>query len=130
MKLNTLLSIFGIVAMLFGVAFVAAPAAMLTQYGVSAEPHIVFVSRFFGSALINLGLLVWLARNTVDSQARAAIVLAGLVGDLIGFAVALRGQLEGLVNALGWSTVVIYALFAIGFAYFQFAPQRSTESAK
>jgi hypothetical protein len=39
---------------------------------------------------------------------------------VIGFFVALQGQMSGDVNALGWSTVVIYGLFALGFAYFQF----------
>ena len=29
-------------------------------------------------------------------------------------------QLKGVVNSLGWSTVAIYLLLAIGFAYFQF----------
>jgi hypothetical protein len=49
-----------------------------------------------------------------------SIVLAGLIGDLIGFFVALQGQMSGDINALGWSTVFIYGLFALGFAYFQF----------
>jgi hypothetical protein len=33
--------------------------------------------------------------------------------------------MHGVANALDWSTVVIYALFALGFAYFQFAPKTS-----
>lgn len=62
--------------------------------------------------------------------AKILIVLAGLVGNTIGFVVALQGQLKGLANALGWSTAAIYALFTIGFAYFQFSRKRSTESQK
>jgi len=30
-------------------------------------------------------------------------------------------QLKGVVNSLGWSTVAIYLLLALGFAYFHFA---------
>jgi hypothetical protein len=126
MKLKAFLAIVGIVAILFGIAFVVAPAQLLAQYGITADRYTIFMSRFFGAALINLGLLVWLARNVIDPLARQAIVLAGLVADVIGFIIALEGQMHGVVNALGWSTVVIYALFALGFAYFQFAPQRST----
>jgi len=33
---------------------------------------------------------------------------------------AFIGQLAGIANALGWSTVAIYLLLALGFAYFQF----------
>jgi hypothetical protein len=123
MKLSTFLSIVGVVAVLFGIGFVAAPAEVLAQYGISADRYVALVSRFFGGALINIGLIVWFARYIVDPVGRRSIVLAGLIGDLIGFLVALHGQLEGDVNALGWSTVIIYGLFALGFAYFQFAPK-------
>jgi hypothetical protein len=125
MKLSTFLSIVGVVAILFGVGFIAAPAEVLTQYGITADRYTVFMSRFFGAALINVGLIAWLARNIVDSLGRRSIVLAGLIGDVVGFFVALQGQMSGGVNALGWSTVLIYALFAIGFACFQFAPKSS-----
>ena len=116
MKLSTLLSVVGVVATLFGIAFVAAPGQLLAQYAVTADAQTIFISRFFGAALINLGLLLWIARNVSDPLSRRAIVLAGLIGDAIGFVIALQGQLAGMTNALGWSTVAIYGLFAIGFA--------------
>jgi hypothetical protein len=125
MKLSTFLSIVGVVAILFGIGFVAAPAEVLTQYGITADRYTAFMSRFFGAALINVGLIAWFARNIVDSLGRRSIVLAGLIGDVVGFFVALHGQMNGVANALGWSTVLIYGLFAIGFAYFQFAPKSS-----
>ena len=121
MKLSTFLSIVGIVSILFGIGFVAVPAEVLAQYGVPGDQYTIFMSRFFGGALVQIGMLVWLARNIVDSLGRRSIVLSGLIGMAIGFGVALCGQMSGVVNALGWSTVAIYALFAIGFAYFQFA---------
>jgi hypothetical protein len=120
MKLSTFLSIVGVVAILFGIGFVAAPADVLEQYGITADRYVVIMSRFFGGALINIGLIAWFARNIADALGRRSIVLAGLIGDLIGFFVALQGQMSGDINALGWSTVVIYGLFALGFAYFQF----------
>jgi len=125
MKLSTFLSIVGVVAILFGISFVAAPVEVLVQYGITADRYTAFMSSFFGVALINVGLLVWLARNIVDPLGRRSIVLAGLIGDVLGFLVALQGQINGVANALGWSTVLIYGLFAIGFAYFHFAPKSS-----
>ena len=125
MKLSTFLSIVGVVAILFGISFVAAPAEVLAQYGITADRYTAFMSRFFGVALINVGLVAWYARHIVDPLGRRSIVLAGLIGDVLGFFVALQGQMNGVANALGWSTVLIYGLFAIGFAYFQFAPKSS-----
>jgi len=49
-----------------------------------------------------------------------AIVLAVVVGDLIGFIIALMTQLNGVINALGCGNVALYLLLAIGFGYFQF----------
>jgi hypothetical protein len=94
---------------------------VLAQYGAQADRYTIFMSRFFGVALINVGLLVWLARSITDALGRRAILLSGLIATTIGFLVALQGQLNGIINGLGWSTVIIYAAFAIGFAYFQFA---------
>jgi len=123
MKLRTFLSIVGVVAILFGIGFVAAPAEVLAQYGITADPYTAFMSRFFGVALINVGLITWFARSIVDSLGSRSIVLAGLIGDAVGLFVALQAQMNGIVNALGWSTVLIYALFTIGFAYFLLAPK-------
>src|ERR1700690_4159075 len=99
MKLSTFLSIVGVVAILFGIGFVAAPAEVLAQYGITADGYTVFMSRFFGAALINVGLIVWFARNIVDSLARRSIVLASLIADIVGFLVALQGQMKGVANA-------------------------------
>jgi hypothetical protein len=125
MKLPTFLSIVGVVSILFGIGFLVAPDEVLAQYGGTADTATIFMSRFFGSAIVQIGLLLWYARHIIDSLGRGAILLSGLVGTVLGFLVALHGQLHGAVNALGWSTVVIYALFAIGFACFQFAPKSS-----
>jgi hypothetical protein len=120
MKLSAFLSIVSVAALIFGIGFLAAPATLLAQYGISADQFTVFMSRCFGVALVNVGLLLWVGRAVVDTVARTAIVFSGLIASVLGFVVALHGQLSGLVNALGWSTVVIYALFTLGFARFQF----------
>jgi hypothetical protein len=81
------------------------------------------VGQLFGAALIGFAVLTWAARNATDSDAGRAILLALCVGDAIGFVVALVGQLGGVVNTLGWSTVAIYLVLALGFGYFRFGKQ-------
>ncbi len=80
-----------------------------------------YVAQLFGVSLVGFAFLTWSARNATDSDARKAIVLALFVSDGVGFIVALIGQFAGVVNSLGWSTVAIYLLLALGFGYFQFA---------
>lgn len=120
MKLNTLMVINAIVAAVFGIAFVLVPAQVITLYGLTADAPLKYVGQLFGAALVGFAILTWSARNATDSDARKAIVLALFISNGIGFIVALIGQLAGVVNSLGWSTVVIYLVLAAGFGYFQF----------
>jgi len=120
MKLNTLLSIAAVVAGVFGVAFVVATGPLLSLYGIVLDQAGTLVAQLFGAALIGFAVLNWFARNLTDREAQRAIVLANLSSDVVGFVMILIGQLAGVANALGWSSVAIYLLLALGFAYFQF----------
>jgi len=125
MKLGTLLVITAVVALLFGLAFVLVAGPFMSLYGVSLSPGGLLIARLFGAALLGFAILTWFARNAEQSEARKAIILSLFISDAIGFIVALIGQLSGVVNALGWSTVIVYLLLALGFGYFQFS-DRST----
>ena len=78
------------------------------------------MAQFFGSALIAIGLLTWLSRNVADSEAQGAIILALLIANVIGIVVSVLGTVSGPMNALGWLGAAVYALLALGYAYFQF----------
>jgi hypothetical protein len=123
MKLNALMVVNAIVAGLFGIGFVLVPAQLLSQYGITTDAPFELVGQLFGAALIGFAVLTWAARNATDSDARRAILLGVFVCNVIGFVVALIGQLGGVVNTLGWSTVAIYLVLALGFGYFRFLKQ-------
>jgi len=125
MKLKILLVINAIVTVVFGVAFICVPSQVYTQYGIESNLHLNYVGQLFGAALLAIAVLSWLVRNTTDSVARRAVVVAFFVGDTVGFVVSVIAQFRGAMNALGWSTVVIYLLLALGFASFTF--KKSTQ---
>ena len=122
MTIRNFLTVASIVAFAFGLGFFLIPLQLVSFYNVKLEAGGVFVAQLFGAALIGFGALNWFARKVTDSKGMQAIVLANLVGDALGFVIALLGQLSGVggVNQFGWSTVAIYLLLALGFAYFQF----------
>ena len=126
MKLSNLLVVAAVIGAVFGVAFVVASGPLLAIYGITLDKAGTLVAQLFGAALISLALLNWLARNVTDPEARQAVVLANLAGDVVGFVVILLGQLAGIANAFGWSNVAIYLLLALGFAYVQFMQPRSS----
>ena len=132
MKLRTLLILNTVIALAFSAGFLIAPGLVSEQYGVEATAAMEYSGRLLGSAILGVAVLTWTARNAQDSTARRAIVLALLVMNVAGFLVTLVGQINGVVNAMGWSTVAIYLLLAIGYGYFQFtkpAPREVTSAA-
>lgn len=115
----------GVLALVFGLSFLVVPATVLAMYGAPTDPATVLMSRFFGVALLQLGLLLYLIRETRDAATQRAGALAGVVGSIAGLAVALVGVMGGVVNALGWSTVAIYAVLLLGYASVMRAPATS-----
>jgi hypothetical protein len=111
-----------IIAFAFGLSFVLIPAQLTSLYNIALNPGGIFIGQLFGAALIGFGVLNWFARGVKDSRALQAILLANLIGDGVGFVFALINQVTGGggVNQLGWSTVAVYLLLTLGFAYFQF----------
>ncbi|MEO7138455.1 MAG: hypothetical protein ABI037_12120 [Gemmatimonadales bacterium] len=115
MRLNTLLLVAGLLALGFGLGFLLVPAAVLPVYGIQPDPATTLMSRFFGAALVQLGAALYLVRDLREAGTQRGLVLAGVVGSTAGLAVALMGQLSGVVNVMGWSTVAIYGLLLLGY---------------
>jgi hypothetical protein len=126
MALGTLLRIAGLLALAFGIGFLFAPARVLSLYGVAAEPAVVLMARFFGSALVQLGLVLYLIRDVSDPTTRRGVVLGSFLGSLAGLVVSLTAQFWGLVNSFGWSSVAIYGLLLLGYGSFVFGSPRTT----
>ena len=124
MKLSNLLAVAAVIGAVFGVGFVVASGPVLAIYGITLDKAGTLVAQLFGALLIGLATLNWFARNVTEPEARQAVVLGNLVGDVVGFVVILIGQLSGIANAVGWSNVAIYLLLALGFAYVQFMQPR------
>ena len=122
MRLNTLLLVAGLIALAFGVGFLIFPMELLAQYGLRTDDVGILMSRFFGAALVELGLVLGLARRASDLPTQRGIAIAGFLGSLVVMAVAFRAQFAGQLNSLGWSTVAINGLLALGYASSFFRP--------
>jgi hypothetical protein len=117
MNAKLYLTIAAIIAILYGIAFVLIPAEMLQPYGVLPEPHVILTIRLLGSAFLGFGLILWFARDFQDWSAVRGVLIAIVVGDVIGGLVIAWGTIQGTVNALGWSNVILYALLVLGALY-------------
>ena len=115
MRPNSVFLAGGVIAIAFGLSFLLVPAMVLHMYGAPTDPATVLMSRFFGVALLQVGLILYLLRETRDAGTQRSMALAGVVGSIAGTVVSLMGVMGGVVNALGWSTVAIYAALLLGY---------------
>ena len=117
MRFPTLLTIAGMLGIVFGVGFLIIPASSLAPYGVRTDASGLIMAQFFGAALLQLALVFLLIRD-IPTTHIPKLSLGACIGELAGLWVAVRIQLAGHVNALGWSTVAIYGLLALAFGLF------------
>ncbi len=120
MNVKILFTLTAIVTLLFGLGFTFLPAPLTELYGAKLTTGGIYVGQLFGSVLIGLAIIAWYARNAGRSIFLNAVLLAFFITDLLGFLLSLWARLGGVVNELGWSSVVLYGLFTIGFGYFRF----------
>lgn len=122
MTYKNITTVASIVAFLFGLGFLLMPVGLTGFYNVTLNEGGALIGQLFGASLLGFGVLNWFGRHFSDEQAQQGLANANIAGDAIGFIFALLAQLKGTagVNGMGWSTVAIYLLLALGFAYLRF----------
>lgn len=119
-------TIAAIVAILFGIAFLLVPAQVSVVYGLIPNPSSVLSDRFFGSALLAWGVILWTARDFSEAAAIRGVLIGSVVGQIVGGAVNVWGTVRGLFNGLAWTTTILYVLLLIGAIYCLAASERKT----
>ena len=119
MKLSTFAIIITILAGAFGLAFIFIPAQVATFYGSSLDTGGLWVSRYFGGALLFLAMIFW-SYSSVSPAAKSwpKLLIFSIIYDVIQLTLTTIALLSGVGNSNGWSTVVLYAVLAIGSFYF------------
>jgi len=118
MNIKAFMIFVAIIATAYGLGFLLVPGHLVRLYGVATGPAVILGYRFFGVALLAIGLIFWFAKESLDWTALRALLLGGAVSDAAGIVVAIWGSSTGIMNALGWSVVLIYVVLLAGSIYF------------
>ncbi len=118
MKFKTVMILKAVVCLALGLPILFVPGFFYGLFGASLGAGGIFAAREYGASLMGNLMVTWFARNATQSQARRAIILGLCLYDAIGFVITLIATISGVLNPLGWSAVVIYLFFALGFGYF------------
>jgi hypothetical protein len=119
-----------LVALAFGLALLFVPATVLGLFGV-AERYVstLLVARFFGSAMIALGSVLWFAKDAADMAVQKNMGMALLISAILGLVVTIIGMAgnKAVIRSNGWIAVVVYVLFGLGYAFMLFLKPKMKE---
>lgn len=110
-----LLNTFVLLALALGLLL--GPTTLLNLFGMKTGPSENLEAQLFGAALVVPALLTWLAKDWNDANARRGAVISLLLFYVICFVVALLGILSKAMKPAGWSLIVVFLLFALGYGY-------------
>jgi hypothetical protein len=119
MKLSTFAIIITILAIGFGLAFVFIPVKVAAFYGLTLDVGGVITARYFGVSNLFIGMIFW-SYSSVSPAAKSwpKLLLYSLIYDIMQLVVTLMAVLSNESNSMGWTTVALFVLLAIGSAYF------------
>jgi len=116
-----------VVALVFGVAFLVVPEMTFQQFGVDTYASTLLAGRFFGSALVEVGLILWFVKGVDDAATQRGLGIALLISLILGLIVNVMGVVAGTIRTNGWITILIYVLLALGYAFMLFLKPKMKE---
>lgn len=115
MKLNTLLTTASVYMAIVGLGFILFPEAFgRGALPADASPALISYIRLWGSPLLGIAVLNWMARKEGPSKARDAII----TGNMVGFAAIMALDAWGLLHGARHVTkvfVVVHLIFTLAF---------------
>lgn len=122
MSSRILFVVSAVIALLVGLAFFIVPERALGLFGTTEKyASTLLLGRFFGTAMLALGLVLWFAKDAEEGVQRG-MGIALIVGAIAGLIVTFLGTFSAtaVIRSNGWIAMVVYVLVGLGFAYFVF----------
>jgi len=119
MKLSTYAIICTILSVGYGLGFVLIPVKLMAFYGIQLDASGILMARYLGVCSFFMAMIFW-SYSSVSPTAKSwpKLLMFSLVYDIMQLIVTLMSLLSGQGNGNGWSAVAMFALLAIGSAYY------------
>jgi len=116
--MNTLFLVYLIFEAIFGIGFILVPGTLMGPMDVTLDETSTTFARLFGSLIISIPVLMFFARKSVSLEFKRGAVFCVSVYLLASTIILLVTQLKGLMNAMGWSIVIMHLVFLLWFGYY------------
>ncbi len=120
MKLRNMYLLNSVISLVFAIGLLLMAPVMLGLFGMDTTRDAVVLAQLIAVELVVGGLITLLARDVTDPKARTAINTGNMAAGVLGIVVALNATLTGVLGWFGYVIIAVYAVVALGFAYFQF----------
>jgi len=129
MNYKVLFVLNSLVSFVVGLMFMLFPSRVMEFFGAETYASTLLVGRFFGTALVALGLLLWFAKDAADEGVQKGMAWALFISSVLGLIVNIIGvsPASGVIRTNGWITIIIYVLFALGYAFMLFLKPKMKE---
>jgi len=116
--MKTLFLTYMIVEALFGIGFLLVPGFLMAPMGVILDETSLTFARLFGSLIISIPFLMFFARRSTNLEFKKGAIYCASVYLFISTIILLITQIQGLMNSLGWSIVLLHFVFFLWFGYY------------
>lgn len=121
---NTVVSVF------YGLFALVAPAAIAAVFGIALDAAASYEARLLGGAYIGYAIGNYLTKDSKELVTQRAVAASNAFAWAVGFVVSTLAGIQGLTNALGWSTVVLSLAFTLAWAWAYAAARESGMGAR
>jgi hypothetical protein len=129
MSYRLMFTINAVVLAIFGVVLMVMPQFVLTQFKSEIYVATLFATRFFGGALLLVGLLLWVLKDAVAVKMQKNVAFLLLAYSIGGFIMSLLGMTTiGIFRANGWVLLVIFGVFSLIYGYMLFLQPKPAPS--
>jgi hypothetical protein len=107
--------------LIFGIAFLLLPQSLGSAYSAPLNDTAIVVARYFGSVLLPLAYVSWVAATAPSSALKLGLVRIVAVSQIVGLIVTILAMSSGTIGAAGGAlNVVIEVISVAGFGYYGF----------
>jgi hypothetical protein len=110
---------------IFGIGFIFIPGLLMGPMGVTLDETSTTFARMFGTAIVSIPVLLFFARKSANTEFKRGAVYLLFTYMFASTIILLITQIKGLMNATGWSIVVLHLVFLIWSGYYLVNPGKN-----
>jgi hypothetical protein len=116
MRLKNFLMVNAVIAVVVGILMIFIPSIIVQFFGLPADNGVDLDGQLYGSELILMGLVAWVAREITELKHQRSIFAAFTIANLVSLIIAAIGIGTRSFSPVGWLAVAAYLVLTVVYA--------------